>query len=142
MARYVDLETGETLEGTIARDGDKVIRKESFQYRTLDMPFVRLHELPTGLTKAEQKVLHYAISHEHLRGRDNAILTGNGYEVKNAYDLGAYSGITDKRQAQQVVEKLIGKGFLARYGGKYHLNWRIATVGKKTIAKDIYNLFQ
>ena len=27
MARYVDLETWETLEGTIAREGDKIIRK-------------------------------------------------------------------------------------------------------------------
>lgn len=142
MARYVDLETGETLEGTIARDGDKIIRKESLQYERLDIPFVRLHEFPTELTKTEQRVMHYACNHEHLRGRDNAILTGNNHEIKKASDLGMYAGIKDKRQGRKAVESLIGRGLIAKYGGKFHLSWKVGTIGQSAIEKEIYNLFQ
>ena len=142
MAKYVDVETGEVVEGTLARLGDRIIKRESLQYTKLALPFVRLHEFPVELTKAEQKILHYAISHEHLRGKDNAILTGNNHEIKKASDLGIYAGINDKRQGRRAVESLIGKGIIANFGGKFHLSWRVATIGQGAIAKDIYNLFQ
>lgn len=142
MARYVDLETGETLEGTIAREGDKIIRKESLQYKRLDIPFMRLHEFPTELTKTEQKIMYYVCNHNHLRGRDNAILTGNHHEIKKATDLGLQAGIKDKRQGRKAVESLIGRGIIAKYGGKFHLSWRVGTIGQSAIEKEIYNLFQ
>lgn len=142
MGLYADLETGEMVEGTIARTGDRIIRKESLQYIKLALSFVRLHEFPMELTKIEQRVMHYVLDHNHLRGRDNAILTGNNHEIKKATDLGAVAGIKDKRQGRKAVESLVRKGFIAKYGGKFHLNWRIGTIGQDTILKEIYNLFQ
>ena len=142
MGLYADLETGEMVEGTIARTGDRIIRKESLQYIKLALSFVRLHEFPMELTKTEQRVMHYVLDHNHLRGRDNAILTGNNHEIKKATDLGAVAGIKDKRQGRKAVESLVRKGFIAKYGGKFHLNWRIGTIGQDTILKEIYNLFQ
>ena len=142
MGLYADLETGEMVEGTIARTGDRIIRKESLQYIKLALSFVRLHEFPMELTKTEQRVMHYVLDHNHLRGRDNAILTGNNHEIKKATDLGAVAGIKDKRQGRKAVESLVGKGLIAKYGGKFHLNWRIGTIGQDTILKEIYNLFQ
>jgi len=139
---YADLETGEMVEGTIARTGDRIIRKESLQYIKLALSFVRLHEFPMELTKTEQRVMHYVLDHNHLRGRDNAILTGNNHEIKKATDLGAVAGIKDKRQGRKAVKSLVRKGFIAKYGGKFHLNWRIGTIGQDTILKEIYNLFQ
>ena len=142
MGLYADLETGEMVEGIIARTGDRIIRKESLQYIKLALSFVRLHEFPMELTKTEQRVMHYVLDHNHLRGRDNAILTGNNHEIKKATDLGAVAGIKDKRQGRKTVESLVRKGFIAKYGGKFHLNWRIGTIGQDTILKEIYNLFQ
>ena len=141
MARYANLETGEIEEGELAREGDRIIRKESLQYKRLDIPFIRLHEFPTELTKTEQRVMHYVLDHNHLRGKDNAILTGNNHEIKKATDLGAVAGIKDKRQGRKAVESLINRGLIAKYGGKFHLNWKVGTIGQSAIDKEIYNLF-
>ena len=142
MGLYADLETGEMVEGTIARTGDRIIRKESLQYIKLALSFVRLHEFPMELTKTEQKIMNYVCNHNHLRGRDNAILTGNHHEIKKATDLGLQAGIKDKRQGRKAVESLIGRGLIAKYGGKFHLSWRVGTIGQSAIEKEIYNLFQ
>ena len=36
MAQWINRETGEIAEGELAREGDKIIRKESLQYKRLD----------------------------------------------------------------------------------------------------------
>ena len=142
MAQWINRETGEIAEGELAREGDKIIRKESLQYIKLGLQFIRLYEYPMELTKAEQKIMHYACNHEHLRGKDNAILTGNNHEIKKASDLGMYAGINDKRQGRKAVKSLVDRGLIAKYGGKYHLSWKVGTIGQDAILKEIYNLFQ
>lgn len=142
MKQYVDIATGEIIEGTLARSGDRVIRKESLQYKPFDLTFVKLHNPPMGLTKTEQKIMGYVLNHDHLRGRDNAILTGNEREIRTASDLGSLAGIKGKRQSQHAVESLIEKGTIAKYDGKLHLNCYIATIGDKAMDKDIIRLFE
>ncbi len=141
IARYVDLDTGETVEGTIAQTGDMIIRSASLQQKKIEIPFVKLHRYPSGLTKTENKIMAFALDHNHLRGRDNAILTGNERPIKTAADLGRLAGINSARQAQEAVRGLVDKRFLGIYDGVYHLNYQIATIGRGTIDKQIYKLF-
>lgn len=142
MAQYVDTETGEILEGTLALPGDRILRKASQEYIPFDLTFVKLHTPLMGLTKTEQKIMGYVLNHDHLRGRDNAILTGNEREIRTAADLGALAGINGKRQSQQAVDSLIKKGTIAKYEGKLHLNCYIATIGDKAMDRNIINLFR
>jgi len=136
--RLIDKETGEIAQ---VPEGVHVRKNPDRTIHRVDLPFIKLHELPRDLKPNEYKIFSVICSKEHLRPSDNVIRHSNGVPA-GVDDMMEWAGIDSLRAAQKAVQGLKEKNVLAKVEGKYILNWKIATVADNVIDKETYNLFE